>query len=141
MNKCKKCLLVLSLIMFIVSGCSQNHTQNPNESVPRFVTRIDVICHRENTTTLRHYTTQEKIEPVLICLRLLEPKGKADRDPERLIGDTYRIVLYLSNGGRSIYHLQADRYLSRDHHPWERVNEKQAQKLYPLLMRMASDHI
>lgn len=141
MNKCKKCLLVLSLIVFIVSGCSQNHTQTPNESVPRFVTRIDVICHRENTTTLRHYTTQEKIEPVLICLRLLEPKGKADRDPERLIGDTYRIVLYLSNGGRSIYHLQADRYLSRDHHPWERVNEKQAQKLYPLLMRMASDHI
>ena len=137
MNRCKKYLLALCLIVFIVSGCSQIHTQ----TAPSFVARIDVICHRENVTTLRHYTTQEKIEPVLICLRLLNPRGKADVDPERLIGDTYRIVLYRSDGSRCVYHLQADRYLSRDHRPWERVNEKQAQKFYPLLMKMPSDQI
>lgn len=109
------------------------------KAVTGFVTHADVTWQTENHRHHRHYNSPEKIQKLLYYLRALRPKGNADVDPEVLGGNTCKIVLYYQNGQRQIYYQQADRYLSVDSHPWERILPVQAEKLYPLLEEMPSD--
>lgn len=109
------------------------------KAVTGFVTHADVTWQTESHRHHRHYRSPEKIQKLMLYLRTLRPKGNADVDPETLGGNTCKIVLYYQNGQRQIYYQQADRYLSVDSRPWERIPQIQAEKLYPLLEEMPSD--
>ena len=108
-------------------------------AVSGFVEYADVNWQTEYGRHHRHYTSPEKIQKLLYYLRTLSPKGTATIDPETLSGNICKIVLYFQGGKRQIYYQKADRYLSIDAHPWERVQPVQAAKLYPLLEQMPSD--
>jgi len=109
------------------------------KAVTGFVTHADVTWQSQQHRHHRHYESPEKIQQLLYYLRSLRPKGNAKIDPETLGGNTCKIVLYYQNGQRQIYYQQADRYLSVDAHPWERIIPEQAAKLYLLLEEMPSD--
>lgn len=104
-----------------------------------FVTHADITWQTEHHRHHRHYRSPDKIQKLLLYLRTLRPKGNAHIDPEVLNGNTCKIVLYYENGEHQIYYQQADRYLSVDAHPWERISQIQAEKLYGLLEEMPSD--
>lgn len=87
----------------------------------------------------RQYSQPHKIQPVLQYMRLLKREGHADTDPEMLIGDRFDITLYYSDGQRKIYRQRSNRYLSRNCAPWEKIDQDQAQRLYPMLQAMPSD--
>ena len=126
--------------IFLVSVCfllSLNFFRA--KAVTGFVTHADVTWHTESRRYHRHYTSGEKIQKLLYYIRALQPKGNASFDPEILAGTSCKIILYYQTGQRQIYYLQSDRYLSVDAHPWERVRQEQAEKLYPLLDEMNSD--
>ena len=103
------------------------------------VTTVHVVCSRENRTMTRLYHAPRKMEKVLNYLRLLEDQGTADTDPERLAGDRFEITLYYSDGQQGIYRQRGDRYLSKNAHPWKKVDPDQARLLYPMLQAMPSD--
>ena len=79
------------------------------------------------------------MEKILTYLRQLEYRGMAETDPERICGDSYQITVRSSDGTSCNYRQRANCYLSRNNHPWEKIDPKQAEKLYPLLQEMPSD--
>ncbi len=85
------------------------------------------------------YTQPQKMETILYYLRSLEDLGSADTDPERIMGDRFKITVIYSDGSRRLYRQQADRFLSRDDRPWRTVDPQKAALLYPLLVSMPPD--
>ena len=129
----------LLLIFLLFSGCSR--VVDDRESALRMVVQIDVSCSQDGESIHRSYTSENKMEAMLLYLRLLKSQGPAKTDPEQLIGPACEIVVRFSNGQRRIYRLRADRFLSTDSHPWQSVDQTHAQKLYKLVMLMNSDQI
>lgn len=139
MKKAKKLALLIGILMLLFCGCSVNAAAD--EPAPRLhvVTQVDIICRRADDILQWHYTQPQKMISVLNYVRLLEYRGKVDTDPEKIIGDSYKITVQLSDGRSHVYYQHAERYLSRDHHPWELIDPEQAQRLYPMLQEMPSD--
>ena len=84
-------------------------------------TGIDVVYRLEQRQVKRSFRQTGHMEAILNYLRLLEYDGIPKTDPEQLQGDMYRITVHLADGNRHVYHLHADRYLSRDFRPWVKV--------------------
>ena len=97
------------------------------------VTRVWVTDASGST---KYYTQPQKMEVILYYLRSLEPLGKAKTDPERIIGAHYKICVEFSDGQRSVYRQRANRFLSRDSRPWEKVDLQKASVLQSLLDSM-----
>lgn len=89
-------------------------------------TGIEIAYRSEQTLVQRSFRQSTHMEAVLNYLRLLEYDGMPHTDPEQLQGDTYRITVHLADGNRHIYHLHADRYLSRDFRPWVKVESRRS---------------
>ena len=121
-------ILFLCLLCCLLTGC---HTQ-PEEPL-RLVSRIQIDHTGPNTPAHAVYTDATKMETILFYLRHLNPRGHPDTDPERIIGDQYRISISFSDGTRRIYRQQANRFLSVDGHPWKKVDPKKG-SLLPLLL-------
>lgn len=123
MQKLRKFSLLLCCCL-LFGGCKAG--QKPL----RLVTKISIT---DQTGFTHQYTQPQAIETILYYLRSLDTLGLPDTDPERIIGDHYRILLEYSDGQRSVYHQRANRFLSRDSHPWQKVSPQQAALLGPLL--------
>lgn len=137
----KKTTLVILILLFSLCGCSRVHDPNNPETGLKMVVRIDVFCSQDGEAIHRNYTSEDKMEAMLLYLRLLKSKGPANTDPEELIGPACKIVVTFSNGQSRIYRLRADRFLSTDSGPWQSVDQTHAQELYKLVMLMSSDQV
>ena len=138
MKKLQTISWVFLLLPLLFSG-SSGPCLRRKPFLPHTVTQIQVICYHDGEHLTRHYTHPRKIQPVLHYMRLLKQEGAADTDPEQLIGDRFDITLYYSDGQNRIYRQRSNRYLSKNSQPWEKINTKQAQFLYPILQAMSSD--
>lgn len=125
---------VMLLFCFVLSGCQASAPQTP-----RLVTRIHISGVHQDAPVEVNYTQPQKMETVLYYLRSLEDLGKADTDPERIIGDRFKITVFYSDGSCQIYRQQADRFLSRNDRPWQLVDPRKAALLYPLLTSIPPD--
>lgn len=139
MGKTKKILWILLGISLLFCGCRAN-AESPEPAPPlRIVTQVSVTCRPTDGIGERHYTQSQKMEAILNYLRSLEYAGKAEVDPELLAGNAYQITVQLSDGSTQVYYQRADRYLSRNCAPWEKIDPEQATLLAPLLQDMQSD--
>lgn len=137
MKKAIKLLFICCFCLFILSGCIKNDTlQKP---LCRVVTQVDISCQTEHMLMQRHYTQTNKMEYVLLYLRLLKPQGKPDADPDQINKEVYEITLHLSDGSKKLYKQKAHRYFSRDSRPWETIDPAQAAGLYRLMQKLPSD--
>ena len=123
MGKILKITLAL-LCCFLLGAC---HTE---PSKPRLVTKVSIT---DSAGITRNYLEPRKMEVFLYYLRSLNPTGKPTTDLERIIGESYRICVEFSDGQTSIYRQRANRFLSRDSHPWQNIDPKKASMLRPLL--------
>ena len=123
-----KCLFAV-LWVFLLSGCGKGKAETV-----RVVTRVDVVCDRGYTVHRSCFTDQVQIERILNCLRLRQPRGKADQDPERLAGEVYRIDIHLSDGTHRVSYQRAEGYYSEDRHPWQRIGREDARGLRELVL-------
>lgn len=135
----KQKLFLIAFFLCILSGCSKANTDENNSALCRVVDRIDISSYHEGTLEQFTYCAPQKMEAILFYLRQLDYQGKAHTDPERICGDNYQITVTNSDGTTRSYRQRANRYLSRDHHPWECIDPKRAEILYPLLQSMPSD--
>ena len=127
----------ISAILLCLMLCGCTGPEMPNEN--RFVTQVHVQLHRDGETVDWTFSQPQKMEVVLYYLRSLDQKSPALADPERFSGDRYRIDLFYTDGtGRRIYQ-RADRFLSEGLGPWQVVEQKKAELLYPLLKTLVSD--
>ena len=137
----KKISLLPLIALFLFSGCSRVHIPDEQEPALRMVVQIDVSCSQDGESIHRSYTSENKMEAMLLYLRLLKPQGPTETNPEELLGPACKIVVRFSNGQERIYRLRADRFLSTDSHPWQSVDQAHAQELYKLVMLMSSDNL
>ena len=135
MKKISKLFLSFCFTLFIISGCGANHAPKPR---CRVVTGVDITCRQEHMLIRRHYQDHEKMQSVLLYLRLLDPKGPPDTDPEKISSDVYEITVHLSDGNQQVYRQKAHRYFFRDAH-WVMIDPAQASQLYTLMRRLPSD--
>lgn len=127
-------IFALLFLCFPIAGCGAN----PNRA-PRLVTRIQISGVHEDAPVEVVYTQPQKMETILYYLRSLKSLGRARTDPERIMGDHFKITVTRSDGTSGVYFQQANRFLSRNYLPWQSVDPQRAALLYPLLMSMPPD--
>jgi len=139
MGKFYKPVIGVLLAALVLSG---SYIQNLPERGPvvDLVTQVEIVFRQEQTTLSRRYTHPQKIQPVLHYLRLLRYKGRAQTDPEKIVGEAFDITLHYSGGGQKIYRQRANRYLSKNGHAWERIDPDHARYLRSLILAIPSDH-
>ena len=135
MKKAIKLFTMFCFSVIIMSGCVKKNAPPPC----KVVTQVDISCRQENLLLQRHYTDPEKMESVLLYLRLLKPMGQPEQMPPPQLGDLYHITVSLSDGSKRNYLQMAHRYFSRDSRPWELIDPKQAAGLYFLMQKLPSD--
>ncbi len=134
-----KMFFIIFVSGIIMSGCSRNNP--PVFPLCRVVTQVDISCQKENMVLNRHYTQSEKMESVLLYLRLIKPLGKPENDPDTVEREIYRITVHFSDGEKRIYRQKAHRYLSVDGKPWKTIDPEQAAQLYALMQHYPSDRL
>ena len=130
-------LFFIGCVCLIMSGCSRNNPPAP--PLCRVVTQVDIFCQQKNMMLRRHYTQPQKMESVLLYLRLLKPLGKPETDPDNVEREVYEISVHFSDGEKRVYRQKAHRYLSVDNKPWETIAPEQASELYKLMQHYPSD--
>ncbi len=136
MKKFTGLFLLFCFIALTFSGCGRNKTADP---LCRVVTGVDIFCQHENVQIRRHYTDTQKMEWVLIYLRLLKPRSNPKTDPESIDADVYNITLHFSDSTKKTYRQKDHRYLSKDAGPWQTIDPGKAAGLYALMRYVPSD--
>ena len=131
-------LLFLFTAISLSSSAARRQFHFPAPTL-RMVTCMEIRCADGQYSLERRYTHPEKLKPFLTYLRLLEYRGKAKVDPERLQGSHIEIVVYYADGAHRTYRQRANRYLSKASHPWEKIDPDQAKFLRPLLQAIPGD--
>lgn len=134
MRKFSKVFLMFYFCAVMMCGCNRKNT-NP---VYRAVTQIDIVTEYEDRLLHRHYTSPEKMRPVLLYLRLLKPYGQPVQMPENT-DDVYLISIALSDGQRHYYRQASHKYLSIENGPFKSIDPGQAANLYTILREFPSD--
>ena len=125
------------LFLMFLGGCRKDASQ----SASHVVTRIRISCQKEDAQILRHYTDQQKMEYVLLYLRLLQPERMIPVPEAQPTGELYRITLERADGSVTEYRQRDHQYLSKDKAPWQRIDPAQAEGLYRLLRALPSDSL
>ena len=134
MKKFKNIWVLPMAFLFFLSGCTRKLP-----TVYRAVTAVDITFRYEDTQLQRHYTQNDKMESVLLYLRLLKPLGKPISSPPADDRDVYDITVRFSDGSTKLYRQKAHRFISRREQVWERIDPAQAAQLYHLLRYYPSD--
>lgn len=137
MKQIFKLFILFCFSAIIVSGCSANDAKQ--KPLCRVVTQVDISCQQEDVLIQRHYTDNQKMESVLLYLRLLKPLGKPETDPETVDADVYEVTVCLSDGQKRIYRQKGHRYLAKGISPWQAIDPEQAAGLYALMRQFPSD--
>ncbi len=130
-------LFFISFCVALLGGCEKTEVK----PICRVVTGVEISCQHEDVQIRRHYTDTEKMEYVLIYLRLLNPMGRPGINPETVDADVYRITLQLSDGSQKVYLQKDHRYLALQEGPWQTIAPEQAEGLYRLMRKIPSDRL
>ena len=133
----KQFLAVVVLTITLLCGCSKLHI--PQQQAGRIVTGITVMYENESVRFFRRYTTDEKIQNILAYLRLMDPKGAAQTNPETLPGGLYTITLLYADGNSLIYRQKNNNYLQEGNGKWKNIDPKKAEWLSQLIGKTESD--
>lgn len=127
-------IMLVLLLLPLVFGC-----QRKSKPAVRFVTQVDISFHYNDILLQRHYTSDEKIEAVLLYMRLLRTGVAPAVDPETITSDTYGITVSFSDGSQQTHTQKAHRYFRRHGSGWQTIQPLQAAQLYELMRHYPSD--
>ena len=137
MRKGHRVIWILFAAAFLLGGCSRLETLPP--SVCRVVTGVSVDFENRGLRARRNYTAAEKMQQVLNYLRIIDPYGNPEEDPEAAGGSSFRITLTYSDGHQKVYLQKSDRFMKTDDGVWKKIDPDRAVELGRILGRMESD--
>ena len=122
----------------VLGGCMQ---RPPSGEQEEFRVVIGVTLRYENgpLNAQRVYTSENKMQRVLDYLRLIDPYGTPQEDPEAAPGSNYRITLYFSDGSQTDYFQKSDRYMLRAGDSWKKIDPARAEELGRIMGQLESD--
>ena len=134
MGKIAKIFCFAVAASLVLTGCKAEKV-TPGS---RVVTGVQVTFQEEDAQLFRHYTQEQKMEYVLLYLRLLKKDGIAEPQPDTARRE-YCITVTHADGSCAVYRQRAHRYFSVDGRPWENIAPAQAAELYRILRYVPSD--
>ena len=81
------------------------------------------------------------MQKILDYLRLINPYGTPDEDPETAVGSDFHIVLSYSDGYQKFYRQKSDRYLQNTDGRWQKIDPTKAEELARLVGQLESDAV
>ena len=136
MNMRKFLHFPILFIIFVIIMCSCSRSDTT--PVYKAVTQVDIVTEYEGSLLHWHYDTPEKIQPVLLHLRLLKPTGKPVQIDDAS-SNMYLISISLSDGQQHFYRQASHKYLSKQNGPFKTIEPQQAAHLYRILQELPSD--
>lgn len=131
-------LLLAMLSTVFVWGCSGGGQMSSTPEC-RVVQGIRVRFESGPIHFDRVYVAPEKVRPILDYLRIIDPYGPPEEDPETAAGSSFRIELHYNDGCSKTYLQKGDRFMKTEGGPWKRIDPKRARELSRILGRMESD--
>ena len=120
------------LMILLTSFLSPGHTAQPVPEGNRVVTQIEVIAVHNGQSASAVYTDSAQIESILTYLRVTDPSGTTQFEPDSFRADCYTFVIYFSDGSQNIYRQIYHDYLQKNDGRWQRIGPK-ADLLFPPL--------
>lgn len=130
-------LLFICSLLLLFSGCERSE---PSPGY-RVVTQVDISCQQKDLRIERHYTQSQKMEYILLYLRLVKSLGSPATDPDTIDADVFQITVHLSDGSQKVYRQKDHRYFSRHNAPWQQMDPAHAAELYRLLREIPDDQV
>ena len=137
-SQCLAMILLPVQIVFCFCGCSR-YTDEPVTPLCSVVTAITVTFENGPIHAQRHYTASDKMQLILNYLRLLQPYGSPDEDPETAQGSDFRIVLSYSDGCQKTYRQKGDRFMQNTEGIWKKIDPAKAAELSRIMGQTESD--
>lgn len=131
----KKLFVFLALFPIILCGCNRNNTL----AIPNYVTGVDITCSQNGKDFSIKYQDNEKVEAVLLYLRLLEPRRLPGNIPQQEDRSLYQIRVHLSSGESRLYKQVDHQFFWQEKAGWKGIPPEQASGLYALLRHYQSD--
>lgn len=128
------CIIFLGAVLF--TACT---TDDFVPTAYRVVREIRVVYQNSGLYRSWHFYSNEKMEAILNCLRLLDPYGTPEDDPMLQTGSDLFITLVYSDNTTKVYHRRDDRFLQIGNGPWKRIDPDGALRLDALLATLVSD--
>lgn len=139
MRKISKICIMLALLVLLLSGCHRQPLPGASQPIYRAVTSVTVTYKNGPIRTQRRYTSDEKMRKVMNYLRLIDPYGTPEEDPETAEGSDIHIILSYSDGFQKTYRQVGDRYMMEDGGKWQKIDPTKAEELGEILGQMESD--
>lgn len=128
----------LILCVLALNGCSLQLAQR-QAPVGRVITQMSIRFQNGPLQATRHFTSDEKMQPILNYLRQADAYGAPRTDPLCAPGSDFWITLSYSDGTEEHYRQRADRFLMGADGCWRRIDPKKAMQLSALLGKLHSD--
>ena len=139
MRKTSKICIMLTLLVLLLSGCHRQPLPGASQPIYRAVTSVTITYKNGPIRTQRRYTSDEKMKRVMTYLRLIDPYGTPEEDPEKVAGSDILITLSFSDGFQKTYRQVGDRYMMEDGGKWQKIDPAKAEELGEILGQMESD--
>ena len=132
----RKCAALFLICALMLCACGQKTPQGPSSSVVR---QIIVTAEGREYFLRRFYNTDEKMEPILLALRMLYPNFTAQENVEAMHLPVLCITLKCSDGSEKLYRLKDVRYLQSGTGQWRQIDTGKAAHLWRLVWDTPDD--
>ena len=139
MRKISKICIILALFLPLLSGRHRQPLPDASQPIYRAVTSVTITYKNGPIYAQRRYTSDEKMRKVMNYLRLIDPYGTPEEDPETAAGSDIHIILSYSDGFQKTYRQVGDRYMMEDGGKWQKIDPAKAEELGEILGQLESD--
>ncbi len=130
--------ITVILLLCFTTGCNRDPADSGLSNF-RVVTAVTVFYDNGPINAQRHYTTDGKMQQILDYLRLINPYGTPEEDPETAVGSDFHIVLSYSDGHQKTYRQKGDRFLQGADGRWQKIDPTKAEELSRIVGLLESD--
>lgn len=127
---------LLFCVLALLTACYPRNSVSTSSPIVR---QIVATVESRDVFLRRYYCTDEKMQAVLLCIRMLRPQFTPETDPELLDIPTICLTMTHSDGSKQLYRLKDTSYLQKNTDPWKKVDSSAAADLWRLLWEMESD--
>ena len=138
-KKASVIFMLLTLLAGCAGGCSHRPSPAPSGSGFRVVTGVTVTYQNGPIHAQRLYTNEGKMQQILNYLRLIDPYGAPEENPETAAGSDFRITISYSDGNQKTYRQKSDRFMLEEGGQWKKIDPSKAAELGRILGQMDSD--
>ncbi len=124
--------LIHYLLILLATFLSPSHGAAPAPETNRVVTQIEVSIVQNGYTSTTTYTDDRQMEAILTYLRMTQPTGAMQYEPDSFRSDSYTFTVYFSDGSQNVYKQIYHDFLQKNTGRWQRIDPK-ADLLFPPL--------